>query len=199
MPYIIRPKGTTRRLCGALVGVLAALTIPAAASACSIGATSQPFANYGDLASYVLVEGGSFEGNTSGWALQNARIVNSNWGYEGSYGSRGLEIAPGGSAVSPAVCVSTQEPTFRFFMREAGAGDSQLLVTVRWESERRAHEIVSTISSASYAWGPSPVMGLANVMSSLTAGQSVNAHLVFSVDGAGSWEVDDVYIDPYTR
>src|SRR5208283_342729 len=148
MPYIIRPKRATRRLCGTLAGIAAILAIPATASACSVGATSQPFAKYGDLASYELAEGGTFE---------DARIGNTNWGYEATHGTRALEISPGGSAVSPAVCVSTEEPTFRFFMREAGRGNSNLLVAVRWESGGRQHEIVSTISNASMVWGPSPV------------------------------------------
>lgn len=198
MPYIIRPKKAGRRLCGALAGTLAALAVPAAAGACTLGATSQPFARYGDNASYELVEGGAFESASPGWSLESAQVVNASWSYHGTSAGGGLEIQPGGSAVSPPVCVDTEEPTFRFFMRRGSMGNSDLLVAVRWNSDG-PHEIVSTISSAQLAWGPGPVLGLGSLMPTLAPNQSVTARLAFSVSGWGAWDIDDVYIDPYTR
>jgi hypothetical protein len=38
-----------------------------------------------------------------------------------------------------------------------------------------------------------------NLGSALNNGQTVNAQLVFTASAGSTWQIDDVYIDPYAR
>jgi hypothetical protein len=210
VPYIIRPRQVHRFAVGLFGALLLIGAAPAVAgAACPKTVTTQAFAAFGDTANYTLVEGGLFESAAPGWSLLNAEVVNEspggeNRGYEhigdGSrYGqgrSHSLLIDSGGEAVSPAFCVSSEFPSFRFLTRQHGEPRGSLDVSLRWiDGHGRTHETADATLEDGRGWTLSPVLELA---SKLPAGTTPNVRLVFQPK-QGSWAIADVYIDPYRR
>jgi hypothetical protein len=220
MPYIIRPKGP-RRIVATLIGaVLLVCAVPAAAdAACPSNPVSELLAPFGDNASYSLLQGSSFESGSPGWWLNNAEVVGGEGaGAEGASGEGGsgegtagegangdsysLAIAPGGSAVSPQFCVSSEYPSFRFFSRESGGSgwNSSLKVSLRWAGGYwREVEIPVASLQPSGSWTLSPSVALAGALPLRMPGSTLKVRLVFQPSGGGSWAIDNVYIDPYSR
>lgn len=206
MPYIIRPRHVHRFVAGLFGAFLLTGAAPAAASTgCPQSATSLAFANFGDSASYTLVEGGRFESGAPGWSLSGAQVIGDspeqgNRGYEdvghrGSARPRSLAIYPGGNAVSPAFCVDSERPSFRFLAKTLWGDHGSLDVSLRWTDRRGTHETSDATITGSERWTLTPVLELA---SKLPAGVTPSVRFVFQpTDGA--WAISDVYIDPYRR
>ncbi len=197
MPYIIRPRGV-RKIAAALFGtVLLIGAVPAAASAaCPTTPTSAALAQFGDNASYSLLSGSTFESGAEGWSLFNSQVV-STGGANG--GSDALAIQPMGSAVSPAFCVNSEDPSFRFFVRQiSGSPWASLKVILRWTDEAGSH--TSTVATLQHytSWELSSALELAGVLA-LVEENTLNVSVQFKANWAGAWEIDDVYIDPYSR
>jgi hypothetical protein len=221
MPYIIRPKGP-RRFVATLIGaILLVCAVPAAAdAACPSNPVSALLAPFGDNASYALLSGSSFESGSPGWSLNNADVVGGEGASEEGTGGEGaggegtggegangdsysLAIAPGGSAVSPQFCVSSEYPSFRFFARETGGGGgwgSSLNVSLRW-AIGFWHEIETPVASLqpNGSWTLSPALRLAGALPLWMPGSTLKVRLAFKPSGGASWAIDDVYIDPYSR
>ena len=177
-----------------------AVAAPSAAptAACSSGPTSTPFARFGDNADYTLVQGGSFESGVDGWSLTNSMIVAGNESYEVDGGSQSLAIQPDGLAVSPAICVSTADPTFRFFARRTSGSWGVLNVSLRWtDFSGVSHTTTVASLQSGSAWAPTPILQLAGALPLWRPGAALSVKLVFSPEQyGGAWEIDDVYIDP---
>jgi hypothetical protein len=176
---------------------VAAAPAPAPAS-CAAGPTSTPFARFGDSADYSLVPGGSFESGAPGWSLTNSTIVAGNESYEVAGGTQSLAIQPTGVAVSQAICVTTAEPTFRFFARRTSGSWGVLNVALRWtDSAGATHNttVASLVSGSS--WTPTPILALAAALPLWQPGSVLSVKLVFSPEQwGGGWAIDDVYVDP---
>jgi hypothetical protein len=195
--------GRARRIALSIAAAasLAAVLPSVAAAACASQATSNPFEQFGDNANYILAPGGSFETGAPGWSLSNAGVVEGNESFAVTGGSHSLALEADGSAVSPSFCISSEYPTFRIFDRQlSGSSSSSLSVSIRWVNllgitvETNAGSIPQ-----SGAWAPSPVLKLANTSPLWLPGGSTGVSLVFRVHGSGSWAIDDVYLDPYSR
>jgi hypothetical protein len=182
-----------------LIGVVPAV----AGAACPSSPASKPFAQYGDNATYELAPGGAFEAGAPGWTLSKAAVVSDNESQNLTGHSHSLAIEPNGSAVSPHVCVSSQYPSFRFFARQlSGGSNASLKVSVRWLSllGLTVNTSAGAVASGS-AWGPSPVMktdGSLPLVGGVVGILTLEVSLVFQASG-GSFAIDDVYIDPYSR
>ena len=121
---------TVRRLLLALVSIapIAAFGSTAAAQAdvvdtgaCNSAALSQPFAPWGDNASYQLAPGGDFE--CGDWSLNgNAQIVSGSepFAATGTLGSSSLSVPAGSSATSPQTCLNASYPSMRMFVSGSG-------------------------------------------------------------------------------
>jgi hypothetical protein len=200
MPYIIRPKGA-RRIAATLFGVvLLVCAVPAAASAaCPSSPSSSLLAEFGDNASYSLLAGSAFESGAPGWSLTNAEVTS----VEGATGgSTALTIEANGNAVSPAFCVSGEYPSFRFFARQLGGPSrgSALRVSLQWTDlwgVRHNTQVASLQPSSE--WALSPVLGLARALPLWMPGLTLQVRMAFQPSGNGSWAIDNVYIDPYSR
>lgn len=200
MPLVIHPrvrKGLCRLATMTAFGVLASTGVAMACPAPS--GLTQPFASLGDTSSYFAVPGGSFDGPSArGWQLHNASVNPSTDPITGTHGSKALTIDGGGSAVSPPFCVDSTMPSFRFFARHASDG-GPLKVQIRWVTEHLGFGAsdAALLTTSSADWNLSPVLPLSSVLN-LVAGSS-SVQLRFSVQGpAGSWQIDDVYVDPYS-
>jgi hypothetical protein len=167
-------------------------------SGCNYPPAKHPFTPWSDLASYSLMQGGSFENGATGWTLGGgARVVQGNESFhtENASDSQSLAIPGGGVAVTPQFCVNLTRPTFRFFVVNSGSSSSRLRVKVVYRGLLSVLGILDggTIA-AGRSWQPSPVL-LATLNAPLGT-NSVQFTFIPS-DSAGSWRIDDVYVDPW--
>ncbi len=171
-------------------------SVPAPPSVCPMPAVSQVFSSLGDTANYALVPGGNFSGPLAGWALNNASVVPGGDPLNPSGSS--LNIAPGGSATSPVVCVSSVFPSWRFFAQAANGG--ALRVTAQYTTSwgLSGSYAFSTLNGSNYStWAATNSIALGSM---LPEGTTANVRFVFSADYyGGAWNIDDVNVDPYAR
>ncbi len=200
----ITPTGLIQRLgfaattCLVVLAGSASAALASTAPSCASSPTSTPFAQFGDRAVYSLVPGGSFESGAPGWLLTNSMILGGNESYEVEGGTQSLAIQPNGVAVSPAICVTTADPSFRFFARRTSGSWGVLNVTLRWTDASGAthNTTVASLLSGS-SWTPTPVLALAAALPLWQPGSVLSVKLVFSPEQyGGAWAIDDVYIDP---
>lgn len=205
-----RARGARVSAVAALAVLLAAVLPAIASAACPAATLSTPFEVFGDNSSYTLAPGGSFENGAAGWTAPaglldlgqtSATIGSGNESYNMVPGSHSLSLAANGTAVSPWFCISSEYPTFRFFARQSGgASSSPLSVSLRWLNVLGVVVDTSAGSlSNSGAWAPSPVMKLGSSVALWMPGSTLQVQLVFHAGAAGSYQVDDVYLDPYRR
>jgi hypothetical protein len=184
---------------GLLGAMLFTGAAPALASAaCPQGATSYPFAAEGDHASYTLVTGGVFAEGAPGWVLSNAEVVRE--GQQEGGIVYALSLKPRGVAVSPAFCVSSEFPTFRFRYRQKRGG-GKLYVHVQWTDGSGSHDVPAAELEGNRRWASSPVLQLASLLPlEGPASTLTTVRLVFGTSHPGlEWAIADVYIDPYRR
>jgi hypothetical protein len=203
----------TRLVAGAVTSA-AALFLVAAPSAsagvlvksatnCVTSPLVQPFTQWGDNSDYVAAPGGSFENGAAGWTLNHAAVDSGNESYDvnGSSDSHSLKISPGGSAVTPTICVGLDRPTLRFFARSSGGllGLSTMAVSVRFETSLGlVAELPIGVVLPSGKWEPSlPLPILANLLPLLPNDMTPVQFRFTPV--AGTYWIDDVYVDPKNR
>ena len=191
------------------IGVLAATgaasatnSVAAYFAACPGQSLSTPFSQWGDTSNYFLLPGGSFEGTADqvGWTLSGGASLTT--GNEPFYvgrssDSQSLSVPAGGTATSPYFCVDNTMPDLRFLAQEASAGsDLQVTALVQTSTGVSAVSLADLADGSMSEWAPTqPITGDTG---SLPDGTKLEVALQFSAPGAsGSWEIDDVYVDPY--
>ena len=190
-------------LVAALLAAVAAATGSSAASgasSCNYGPASHPFASWGDVASYTLVPGGSFESGAPGWTLSGgARVLSGNESYYANSpsDSHSLLLPSGSSATTAPFCVSLNRPTIRLFVVNGGSSSSRLRVKVVFRGLLGVLGVLDggTIG-AGRSWNASPVM-----LATLNAPLGTKAaQFVFTpADSTGAWRIDDLYVDPWVN
>jgi hypothetical protein len=181
--------GTTVALCAAAAAPVAA---QAHSGPCTAGQASQPFANWNDDSSYVLIPGGDFEGSPA-WNLSGdaALVAGSEpFAATGTLGSYSLSLPAGGSAQSPATCVDASYPTLRFFVAGSGAALVQVVY--------RGIAFPVGVVSGGGEWAPSPVYQTGSALFGILSGGSAQVSLRFTAL-TGDPQIDDVFIDPWYR
>jgi hypothetical protein len=173
------------------------------ATSCDEQTFEQPFLPWADVANYVLAPNGTFESGTSGWTLSGGASVVS--GNESFYvhapgESSSLSLPAGSSATSGSMCVGIEHPTLRIFASKANALTSTLKTEVLFEDATGSvHALTIGVLSASSSWQPSVVMPIVVNLLPLLPDERTAVAFRFTVQGAGVWRVDDVYVDPYRR
>jgi hypothetical protein len=164
-------------------------------------AASQPFARWGDTASYTLVPGGAFEVSDPAWSLRGgAATVAGNEPYyvHAAKDRRSLYLPAGSSATTPTTCFVLGDWHLRFFVRNRGTTSGSLRVEVV------ARSLVGVLSvldggtvRAGTTWAPSPRVGL--LVSNLTSllGTKAVAFRFTPVGTGAAFQIDDVYLDPW--
>jgi hypothetical protein len=206
LPYVIRPKPLRGTMAAMFAGVaLLLFGIPAAAQAspCNAAPTKKAFAAFGDNANYSLAPGGNFEAGTPGWSLTNSSVQAGNESYKvgAATDAKSLAVKANGKAASPQFCVGIEHPTFRFFARRTSGTWGVLNVKLRWTQNGVTNEtVVGAYSAGDSSWHPTQSFNLAPVLGIWNGDQSFQVQLVFDPeDTGGSWAIDDVYVDPYSR
>jgi hypothetical protein len=185
----------------AAVAVAAGLSVSAASAAPllpSCGATSYPFAGWGDYDSYCKFPNLGFESGTTGWTLSGrASVVAANepWHVSGS-GTHALQLGPGATAISSTLPVNLLDPWIRLFARSAGANGSLRVQVVFHGLLGNLTGVlnVGSLSPGGYSgWQPTQRVLSSLALPLLTTSAQVQ---ITSQATSGSWQIDDVYLDP---
>jgi hypothetical protein len=194
---------TATALTGAIAAPANAGILTAPESDCGDETLSQPFAQFGDNASYKAVRNGGFETGTDGWTLtRGAKVVSGNepWKVGGSGHARSLVLPAGSSAISPVSCVGLAEPTLRFFVKKNRApllGISTLAVSVYVKTSLGLTVPVPVgVVLANGQWKPTPPMLIVANLLPLLPGDRTPVKFQFT-PVLGDWQIDDVYVDPH--
>ncbi len=185
---------------------VAALGVPAASAARpsglgllpSCGATSHPFTNWSDPGSYCAFPNLGFESGRNGWTLTGTTSVvsaNEPWHVSGP-GTHALQLAPGATALSSPLPVNLLDPWIRFFAHSQGA-NGPLQVQVRFRGllgNLTGLLNFGTLSPGGFAsWQPTQDVLSTLALPLLTSTAQVE---LTSQAKSGSWQVDDLYLDP---
>jgi len=189
------------------LGRIAALTCVAVfvssgaafAAQCPTQPVKQKFSKWGDSSSYFLVPGGSFEGTPAqvGWTLSGSTLTPGNEPFHlnGASDDQSLLISGGGSATSPVFCVDSTMPSLRFLVRQTAPGSDLriqgVVPTPRGPLTLTVADLPDHVLSS---WTPVQITVQTN---RIPKGFSVAAAMRFVVPATGSWQIDDVYVDPY--
>jgi hypothetical protein len=193
----------------AAVTVVAGLLLAVGASsaqACSYTGAKQVFSPWQDSRSYVLAPDGGFESGASGWTLRGgagAVAGNESFYIHGSADRSSLALPNGSSATSPPICMALDTPVFRLMARNTGDPSSRLQVTASYKVlgiSAVQTKVLNTVQ-AGKSWAPaqsmSVVLGLSTVVGTLIP-SSIQI-TVTPLDNLGNWQVDDLYVDPFSR
>ena len=194
----------SRTWIAALVGALALATAggaaatPIAGLSCSGQSTSHPFTPWLDGLSYVLAPSGSLE-STAGWTLSGgaAQVAgNEPFHVNGNADGHSLLLPAGSSATSPSMCVTLLHPTLRFFARSSGSQAGLLVVDAVTTVLGKTVTTPAGVVLGGGTWAPTlPLPFLDNLLSPLSGPVSFR----FTPVGAASWQIDDVYVDPFKQ
>lgn len=192
----------------AALAVLGLLAVPGGALAsntilatCQTPPISTPFSQWGDGNNYFPAPGGSFEGTADqvGWTLSNATLTSGNESFlvNDPGDSQSLTINGGGSATSPFFCVDNTMSSLRFFAQQVNAGAGlRVQALVQTSSGITTEPLARLLDGSTPAWAPADPV--ATDFSGLADGQTLTVALRFMVrPSAASWQIDDVYVDPY--
>jgi hypothetical protein len=179
------------------LGVFASTGV--AAASCSAQPVSTPFSEWGDTNSYFLVPGGSFEGTADqvGWTLSGASLTAGNEPFyvNGSGDQQSLTINGGASATSPYFCVDNTMGSMRLFAQQVSIGGGlQVQALVQSSGGVKVVSLADLADGSMPSWAPTdPITG-----NSSQIANTLMVALRFMVpSGPGSWQIDDVYVDPY--
>jgi hypothetical protein len=205
MPHVIRPRGPLA-VVASLISAAAMLfvALPAVAQgACPSTPTSEVFQSLADSALYSLAPGGSFETGAPGWSLTQTSVVSGNDSsyVHGRSDSHSLAIQPTGMAISPPICVSTEQPSFRFFARRTSGTWGDITVDMLW-TDSTGHANSTTVASigSGTTWTLTPVISLGQDLPLWQSAQTISVRIEFLPQAyGGAWAIDDLYIDPYKR
>jgi hypothetical protein len=164
---------------------------------------TRPFLPWLDPLGYAFAPNGGLEGGLTGWTSTGAGVVAGNESYfvHAAVDSASLSLPPGSSATTPPICIATLSPVARLFARNTGSPLATVRVDVLYTTLLgiRGSALVGVLVGSS-SWQPTlPLPVLANVIGlPLLSGGSTQIALRFTAQGAGgSWQLDDLYVDPY--
>ena len=195
--------GSRITLAALVVLSTAALAVPAASADSLLGlnnncgTTSQPFAPFGDLRYYTYGTNGGLESGSTGWTLSGARVVSGNETYytHSTSDSHSLSLPAGSSALTPQMCMGTTSTVLRFFMKQnTTAGSLRVQVVLRNLLGSVVGILDWTTTSGSSSWQPGPATLNLDSLLGLLGVSSIQ--LKFTAL-SGSFQVDDVYVDPW--
>jgi hypothetical protein len=181
----------------------AGLSVPAASAGGisllpSCGAKTYPFKQWGDNDAYCAFPNLGFESGKTGWTLTgNASVVAGNepWHVSGA-GTHALQLGPGATALSSSLPVSLLDPWIRFFARSAGANGSLRVQVILHGLTGNLTGLlnIGTLSPGGYSsWSPTQRVLSTLALPLLTTSAQVK---LTSQATSGSWQIDDVYLDP---
>ena len=173
---------------------------------CSERFIEHPFTAWDDSADYFLIKEGNLgSDSTYDWSFGGGGLVaENNPDSLHAEEASSLSLSEGASAESPTTCVTVDDPTMRFYVRNTGAETGTLSVDAVYldsnYDEHTYHLGTLTSADAGSEWGPSPVLELAAPLVDVLGDGETPVTFRFTAEGEGSgWLIDDVYVDPYGK
>jgi hypothetical protein len=186
----------TRRSLTLGVAIAACALVPASSAAadstagCPALPVSQPFLSWGDSNWYSLVPGqttAAFKG--SGWVLSHGAKIVTTTRQDGTTGSV-LDLPSGAQAVSPTICVSSDDPTARTMVRDvAGSQGVDMYVSIAGASGQKTGNVHGHQSD----WVPSTAV---NIHTAPISGLQPVRFTLVGAGTAGEFEIYNFYVDP---
>jgi hypothetical protein len=177
-----------------------------AATGCPTRTVTTPFTRFGDANSYFLAPNGGFESGTTSWTLSGgASVVSGNESYNlhSSSDHSSLSLPTGSVASSSFVCITKDDPSVRFVARATGSVYTSLNVsaTIRSSAGTVQSVYLGQLSAGSFgSWTPSSIYSYSvnlNMPGMIINGVAEISFTFSSQGSGGSWQIDDVYIDPF--
>jgi hypothetical protein len=170
----------------------------ASASDCADQAIDQTFLPWADVASYTLNPGGDFE-STKGWSFGDGASVarvNEPFHVGSDDDDKSLSLQSGATATSAPICVGIEHPDIRFFARSDNSL-ATLRVHVLFEDAfgNVQSAPIGTVTAGD-KWSPSAPLPIVVNLLPLLPGSRTAVAFKFTASG-GSFQVDDLYVDPY--
>jgi hypothetical protein len=167
----------------------------------------QPFLSFGDERDYVLAPGGSFEDSSlPGWSLEGGAGVaagNEPFNLRGLSDNNSLLLPAGASATSPTMCVDLNWPTLRFVANQTDEKDAELKVEVLYpeadEKHATWHGAKKFKAKRKDGWRLTEDVKLSPDRGGKFAGGRPVALRFTNTSDQGSWQIDNVYVDPRCR
>jgi len=201
---VLHPRRLALIFATAALGALAAAPAANAATGCD-APTSKPFAQWLDYGNYQAVPGGSFENGPAGWTVTGSTAIvagNEPWKVGGAGDAKALSIPNGATATSPATCAGLGFPTFRYFLRKTSGLLTSVRADVLYLDE--GHIVGSLplglLGLAGSSWSPGLLPSLTLAGLPLVTGNPTDSSIALRFTAVGgNVQIDDVYIDPYSR
>jgi hypothetical protein len=165
---------------------------------CAERATSQPFAEWGDVNSYFPMPAGSFDQGAPGWYLRGASQIvpeNAPWSFDGTGTPASLQLATGGSARARGFCTGPDENSIRFLVSSPGVAESSLTVRITARADGREATSTTVISGGTEGWDVSPIVIIPDARGE--DGRQTVSVKFYAAGASGTWQVDDVMVDPW--
>ncbi|HZQ66192.1 MAG TPA: hypothetical protein VFA66_13305 [Gaiellaceae bacterium] len=214
----MRLRSRSQLLC--LAGVAATLAIVSGASAAATPAGAidsgtcstwpplvQPFLPWADQNPYFLLQDSSFEAAVSGWTLTGGATVvagNEPFFVTSRTDTHSLALPTTASSVTtPTVCVTSDSPSFRFFLRNngnLGYTDGQLAVYLNFTgaSGKPQQVKIAALKGSKTNWALTPSISFIQYISTpLKSGAAQISFTIRPNDNHGNWQLDDFYVDPF--
>jgi hypothetical protein len=186
-----------------VAAVLVAVLVTPVATAGSLlglnnncGATSTPFAPFGDSRNYTFGTNGGLEGGAGGWSVSGGRVVPGNESfYVHSASDRySLQLPAGASAATPGLCQETSSSVVRFFLRSPDGGSVRVQIVAR----NLLGQVIGILDvarvSPGQSWAPGPaILNLQSLLALL----GVSSIQIKFLTVSGTVQVDDIYVDPW--
>ena len=182
----------------ALLAAPAAAAVTAPAPSCPSATIVHPFTPWGDAADYFLAPNGGLEKGATGWALKGAASVisgNEPFYVGGTADRQSLRLPAASSATTAPFCIGVEHRTMRFFSNAPSS--SSLAVDVLYTD---AGGVSRTLNLAKLVgasrWAPTAIVPM--VVNALAV-NTMSVRLRFTPQGASTWTIDDVFIDPFSH
>ena len=178
----------------------------------------RPFADWGDRADYVEVDNGSFDYGLEGWTLKSkadrAAVVTTDT--VGGDDGAALQLQKNGRLVSPSICFDETRPHAKMFARliknqKGKLKDGKVAVKVRYATLPKGKVRTVKIGTirrkrgerGAKRWSPTPEIGTGLGGARKRTMPDENGRRWFQFEfrnkGDGSWQIDDLYVDPRRR
>jgi hypothetical protein len=193
--------------CGAasMAGVAASPSL--AAEGCVFPTLSHPFQSFNDSNDYFLAPGGDFETGVGDWVVSEGGGVvagSESFGVGSQSHAWSLALPVKGTAVtSPWICVTSDAPTFRMFIKNKGNNnhmDGQLAVYLNFTggSGKVQQVKIAALTSKTPGWTlTKPISFIQYISTPLKNGYANISFTIKPNDDHGNWQLDDFYVDPY--
>jgi hypothetical protein len=183
----------------ALLAAPASATVASTPAGCPTTPVTQPFAPWADAADYFLAPDGGFEHGAAGWALRGQAAVtpgNEPFAVNAKSDASSLRLRSGSDATTAPFCIGVEHRTMRFFSNAATSSSLAIDAIVPGLTGTQRTFRIATLGGSG-AWAPTAIVPM--VVNTLAAQQNnaMNVRLRFTPLGAGTWTIDDVFIDPF--